>query len=330
MIASVPGDEKRDDSQAPVRRVLTRRWLFGDRRALFAVSYVVLLVLVAVLAPVLEPADPNIQNLAGILQGPSAHHLLGTDQLGRDVLSRLLYGTRSSLIAVAVSTGIATVIGVPVGVISGYFGGKLDSALMRITDALLAFPALVLAMAVAASLGPGLVSVMTAVGIVFSPLVARLARGQALEVRERAFVHIAHTYGASTRRIIRRHVLPNLVQPLIVQIAFIMGLALLAESGLSFLGLGVQPPTASWGSMLADAFQYLPQAPDGIYAPGIAIALTVLAFNTLADSLRDAFDPSPAMRRQRRAAGQIRLLVLGKRIGSPRNASVGDAGGTRV
>jgi peptide/nickel transport system permease protein len=297
MIADISVNADRNESLGSGRRLRGMRWLFGDPRALIVVVYLTLLILVALLAPVLPIASPNAQSLTDILKGPSAQHLLGTDQLGRDVLSRLIWGARNSLIAVAVSTGIAILIGVPVGLVSGYFGGWADSGLMRVTDALLAFPALVLAMAVAASIGTGLVSVMAAVGIVFFPLVARLVRGQTLEVRERGFVHIAHTYGASTTRTVRRHVFPNLAPPLIVQISFIMGLALLAESGLSFLGLGVQPPNADWGSMLANAFQYLPQAPNGIYAPGVAIAITVLAFNTLADSLRDAFDPSSGRRR---------------------------------
>jgi peptide/nickel transport system permease protein len=268
------------------------RWLWGDARTLLAVGYLVIVVLAAIFAPLLAPASPNAQNLNAILAGSSAHHWLGTDDLGRDLLSRLIYGARISLIASVLATAVAVAIGVPLGILAGYFQGWTDALLMRVTDTLLSFPAIVLAVAVTAALGPGLVHAMIAVGVVFSPTLARLARGQVLVARQRLFVSAAHTYGASSLRVMRRHILPNIVQPLIVQAAFMMGLALLAEAALSFLGLGVQPPAASWGSMLQESFQFIAQAPAHLYPPGLAIALTVLAFNALGDSLRDVLDPS--------------------------------------
>jgi peptide/nickel transport system permease protein len=276
----------------PSRRQRAFRWLRGDLRTMLAVAYLVIVGLVAIFGPLLAPASPNAQDLNSILGGSSAHHWLGTDDLGRDLLSRLIYGARISILASLIAAGVAVVIGIPVGILAGYFGGWLDSILMRVVDTLLSFPAIVLAIGVAAALGPSLVHSMIAVGIVFSPTLARLARGQVLTARERLFVSAAHTYGASSLRVMRRHILPNIVQPMIVQVAFMMGLALLAEAALSFLGLGVQPPTASWGSMLQESFQFIGRAPAQLYPPGLAIALTVLAFNALGDSLRDALDPA--------------------------------------
>jgi peptide/nickel transport system permease protein len=274
------------------RRHVTFRWLRGDLRTVLAVAYLAIVGLVAIFGPLLAPASPNAQDLNTILAGPSAHHWLGTDDLGRDLLSRLIYGDRISILASLIAASVAVIVGIPVGILAGYFGGWLDSILMRIVDTLLSFPAIVLAIGVAAALGPSLVHSMIAVGIVFSPTLARLARGQVLTTRERLFVSAAHTYGASSIRVMRRHILPNIIQPMIVQVAFMMGLALLAEAALSFLGLGVQPPTASWGSMLQESFQFIAQAPSQLYPPGLAIALTVLAFNALGDSLRDALDPA--------------------------------------
>jgi peptide/nickel transport system permease protein len=284
--------------QAPPRSRTRRR--VRDVQGVLAAVFLLLVVVAAVFAPLIAGVDPNHQDLAHVLQGPSAEHWLGTDDLGRDLWARLIFGARISLIASLIAASVAVVIGVPVGVLAGYFGGWLDSVLMRLVDTLLSFPALVLAVGVGAALGPGLVNSMAAVGVVFSPTLARLARGQVLAVKQRLFVSVAFTYGSSSTRVIRRHILPNVMQPLVVQVALMMGLALLAEASLSFLGLGVQPPTPSWGSMLQESFQFITQQPNNIYAPGLAIALTVLTFNALGDSLRDRLDPAGVTRNRRR------------------------------
>ena len=245
----------------------------------------------ALLAPVLSPYDPNRQRLLEALQGPSATHLLGTDENGRDVLSRVLYGARISLAAGVFSVAIAVGLGVVAGLISGYFGGRTDNWIMRAMDALLAFPTLVLALAITAALGPGLRNAMIAIGIVYTPVFARLTRGQVLSVREREFVEAARTLGAGHGRIMLRHIFPNVTSPLIVQASLSVALAILAEATLSFLGLGVQPPDPSWGSMVSRGKDYLEQAPWLAFAPGAAILLAVMGFNFLGDAVRDALDP---------------------------------------
>jgi peptide/nickel transport system permease protein len=248
-------------------------------------------VICAVLAPVISPYEPNRQRLLEALQGPSAEHLLGTDENGRDVLSRILYGTRISLAAGIFSVSIALFFGVLMGLVSGYFGGKIDDVIMRMMDALLAFPTLVLALAITAALGPGLRNAMIAIGIVFMPIFARLTRGQVLSVREREFVEAARTLGAGHGRIMLLHILPNVTAPLIVQVSLSVAVAILAEATLSFLGLGVQPPEPSWGSMVSRGKDYLDLAPWLAFAPGGAILLAVMGFNFLGDAVRDALDP---------------------------------------
>ena len=298
----IPAETRAAEARPP--RQSRVRWLWADARTVLAVTYLVIVIIAAIFAPQLAPDNPNTQNLNVILAGSSAHHWLGTDDLGRDLLSRLIFGARISLLASVIAVAVAVAIGIPLGIIAGYFQGWVDAVLMRITDTLLSFPAIILAVAVTAALGPGLVHAMVAVGVVFSPTLTRLARGQVLVARQRLFVSAAHTYGASNFRVMRRHILPNIVQPLIVQAAFLMGIALLAEAGLSFLGLGVQPPAASWGSMLQESFQFIAQAPAHLYPPGLAIALTVLAFNALGDSLRDVLDPSGMTSRTGRVGRQ--------------------------
>lgn len=275
------------------------RNFFRDPVTVLATIFLALVILAAIFAPLLTRYDPNAQNLTTVLGSPSGKHWLGTDDLGRDLWSRLVYGARISLLAALIASVVAAVIGIPLGVAAGYFGGWLDVVLMRLVDTILSFPALVLAVGVGAALGPGLIHSMTAVGVVFSPVLARLARGQVLTVKERLFVSVAFTYGSSSVRVIRRHILPNVMRPLIVQSALMMGMALLAEASLSFLGLGVQPPTASWGSMLQESFQFINQRPSEIYAPGLAIGLTVLAFNALGDGLQDLLDPNRVTKRRR-------------------------------
>jgi peptide/nickel transport system permease protein len=266
-------------------------WLRHDKRSALAVGYLTLAVLVAVFAPVVARQSPNAQDLTAILKGPSAAHWLGTDDLGRDVWARLVYGTRSSLLASVLAVGVALVIGVPVGLLSGFLGSWTDALLMRVVDTLLAFPAIVLAIGIVAAIGPGLVTSMVGVGIVFSPSIARVTRAQVLEAKVHLYIDAATTFGSPARKTILRHILRNVAQPIIVQATFLLGLALLAEASLSFLGLGVQAPESSWGVMLQTASQFADIDPGQVYPAGIAIALTVLAFNALGDGLRDLLDP---------------------------------------
>jgi ABC-type dipeptide/oligopeptide/nickel transport system permease subunit len=226
-----------------------------------------------------------------MLAGPSPAHLLGTDDLGRDVLTRLLYGARLSLGAACLAVAIATLAGVPIGLVAGYLGGRIDDALMRVIDALQAFPALILAMAIAAALGPGLFNVMVAVGVVYTPRFARLVRGQVLALREEPFVEGARAAGASHARVLARHVLPNVVAPIVVQVSIGVAFALLAETALSFLGVGIKPPEPSWGTDVGRGYRFMRLAPWLVFMPGTAILLTALAFNLVGDGIRDAFDP---------------------------------------
>jgi peptide/nickel transport system permease protein len=267
------------------------RRLWKVRLAAVGVTIVALLVVCAITAPWISPYDPTRQRLLEALQPPSAEHLLGTDENGRDVLSRILYGARVSLSAGLISVSIAVCLGVISGLVSGYFGGQVDNVIMRIMDALLAFPTLVLALAITATLGPGLRNAMIAIGIVGTPIFARLTRGQVLSVREREFVEAARTLGARHGRIMLRHILPNVMAPLIVQMSLSVAVAILAEATLSFLGLGVQPPEPSWGSMVSRGKDYLDLAPWLAFAPGAAILLAVMGFNFVGDAIRDALDP---------------------------------------
>jgi peptide/nickel transport system permease protein len=222
----------------------------------------------------------------------SGEHWLGADDLGRDILSRLIYGGMASLYASFLAVAVAVLIGVPVGLFAGYLGGWVDTVISRVIDSFLSFPAIVLAIAVTGALGIGLTNGMISVGIVFAPQLARLVRARTLVVRNELYVDSARCFGASTGRILWRHVLPNTIQPVIVQVTLLLAGALLAEASLSFLGLGIQPPNASWGSMLARAYQSMEIAPEQMYPPGFAILFTALAFNTLGESLRVALDPT--------------------------------------
>lgn len=269
----------------------------GSPRLWFCVVVLFVLSCFALLPEVLAPYDPNAQNLGAVLNGPSAAHWLGTDDVGRDVLSRLIVGTRSSLAASFIAVGVALLIGLPVGILAGYFGGWVDGVLMRVVDAVLCFPPLILALGVAAIVGPGLVNSMAAVGIVLSPTLARLIRAQVLAVKERPFIEVARSFSCSPSRIMFTHILPNAIQPVLVQAAILLGVALIAEAILSFLGLGVQPPAASWGSMLARSYAFMMQAPGLMFPPGIAIVVTVLAFNMLSDIAQERFDPRARERR---------------------------------
>ena len=271
---------------------LTLGWLGHDRRGGLCLLFLVLLTIISTLAPWIAPYNPAEQDFSTIFAGPSAAHWLGTDDLGRDTLSRLIEGGRASLYASFLAVGISTLIGVPVGLVAGYLGGWVDDVISRVIDSFLSFPAIVLAIAVTGALGIGLTNGMIAVGIVFAPQLARLVRARALVVRSELYVDSARCFGAPTRQIIWRHILPNTIQPVIVQITLLLAAALLAEASLSFLGLGIQPPDASWGSMLARAYQNMEVAPEQMYPPGIMILLTALTFNMLGESLREALDPT--------------------------------------
>ena len=280
---------------AEVRRSVLRgfaSWMRGDTRALVCVSYLVILTLLAIAAPIVAPYVPTAQYPSDTLADPSAAHLLGTDDLGRDVFSRLIYGAPATLYASLLAVSIATAIGVPLGLLAGLLGGWLDAVISRLINTLLSFPGIVLAIGVTGALGIGLTHGMIAVGLVFSPMLARIARAQTLVVKTELYVDAARCFGASTTRILMRHILPNAIQPLIVQITLLLAGALLAEASLSFLGLGVQPPQPSWGAMLARAYTYIDIAPYQMYPPGIAILCTALAFNGLGESLRIALDPT--------------------------------------
>ncbi len=271
-----------------------RRWRPAWLRSPLTVAgyvLVVLLILTAVLAPILAPADPITQVLSTRLKPPSAAHWLGTDQLGRDVLSRMIFGARISLLIGIVVVGIAGSVGTLVGLIAGYVGGWLDELLMRLTDTFFAFPALILAMAISGALGPSLTNAMIAIAVVSWPVYARLIRAQVLSLREREYVEAARSLGASSSQIIWQHILPNCLAPLMVQATFDLGGAILSAAGLSFIGFGTQPPTAEWGVMISEGRNYIATQPWLSLFPGLAILFTVAAFNLIGDGLRDAFDP---------------------------------------
>jgi peptide/nickel transport system permease protein len=254
-------------------------------------ALILLLALIAVSAPLIAPADPLKQVLSTRLKPPSAAHWLGTDQLGRDMLSRMIYGARISLLIGTVVVGLAASVGTLVGLVAGYAGGWLDEGLMRLTDVFFAFPALILAMAISGALGPSLTNAMIAIAVVSWPVYARLVRAQVLSLREREFVEAARSLGAPAERIVWQHILPNTLAPLLVQGSFDMGSAILSAAGLSFIGFGAQPPTAEWGVMISDGRNYIVTQPWLSLFPGLAILLTVAAFNLIGDGLRDALDP---------------------------------------
>ena len=267
-------------------------WLRSDLRAALALGYLTVLCTAAVFAPLIAPYDPAEQNLMNMLMPPSAEHWLGTDDLGRDILSRLIHGSGNALYAAFLAVGVAIVVGVPIGVVIGFVGGWLDEVMSRVIDAVLAFPPIVLAVAITGALGIGLTNAMIAVGLAFAPYLARTMRAQTLVVKNALYVEAATGFGASRLHLIRRHVLPNAIQPVIVEVTLMLAVALLAEAGLSFLSLGVQPPDVSWGGMLARAYHYVEVAPAQMYAPGFAILFTALAFNALGESIRVLLDPT--------------------------------------
>ena len=273
----------------PWRRAWRR--LRRRRGALIGLAVVLLFVAMAVLAPWLSPYDPIETSWSAIRKAPSAAHWFGTDDIGRDVLSRVVWGTRASLLAGVVSVSISLLLGVPIGLAAGFIGGFVDALISRITDAFLACPFLILAIAMAAFLGPSLTNAMIAIGVSATPVFVRLTRGQVQGVKVEDYIEAARALGNPPLRIAWRHVLPNVLPPVIVQATLAIAAAIIAEASLSFLGLGQQPPAPSWGSMLNTAKNYVDNAPWMAIWPGLAIFLLVLSFNLLGDGLRDALDP---------------------------------------
>ena len=274
---------------SPGRRAL--RKLMRRKAAVFGLCVVTLFVLVAVLAPWIAPYDPVKTSWTAIRKAPSALHWFGTDENGRDILSRIVHGASASLRAGVISVSIAVALGVPIGLLAGYRGGWIDAIISRVTDAMLACPFLILAIAMAAFLGPSLRNAMIAIGISATPIFVRLARGATMSTMVEDYVEAARAVGNPRWRIALRHVLPNIVPPVLVQATLAIAMAIIAEASLSFLGLGQQPPAPSWGSMLNSAQRFLGQAPWMAIFPGLSIFVVVLAFNLLGDGLRDALDP---------------------------------------
>ena len=267
------------------------RRLCRNRAAIAGAGIVAVFVFLAVLAPILVPFNPVQGNLNDRLQPPGATHWLGTDELGRDLLSRILYGARVSLQIQVVAVVLALIVGVTLGSVGGYLGGHVDNVIMRAMDVLLAFPGIFLALGIIAALGPGLLNLMLAAGISSVPQFARIVRASILSLKEREFVEAALALGSGSNRIMFRHLLPNCLAPIIVQSTLRMATVLLTASGLSFLGLGVQPPTPEWGAMLSNARSYLIVAPHVATIPGVAIMIVVVGFNLFGDGLRDTLDP---------------------------------------
>jgi peptide/nickel transport system permease protein len=265
--------------------------IFANPLNIVALALIAVFAMCALFAPLLAAYDPLVQDLASRLRPPSPEHWLGTDSLGRDIASRILYGARISLVIGVVVVASAGVFGTVVGLVAGYAGGLVDEALMRLTEVFLAFPALILAMAIAGALGPSLTNAIIAIAAVTWAVYARLTRGQILSLRQREFVEAARAIGASRVRIVWRHLLPNVLAPLMIQASFDLGSSIIAAAGLSFIGFGAQPPTPEWGVMISEGRNYISTQPWLSLFPGLAILLAVGSFNLLGDGLRDAFDP---------------------------------------
>ncbi|MBI3503306.1 MAG: ABC transporter permease [Proteobacteria bacterium] len=276
-------------ADSPGRRALRR--LLHRPAALFGLAVVLVLVAIALLAPVIVPFDPIATDWGAIRKAPDAVHWFGTDENGRDLLARVMYGARASLAAGVISVSISIAVGLPLGLLAGYVGGWIDAVISRVADAMLACPFLILAIALSAFLGPSLSNAMVAIGISATPAFIRLTRGATLNAAVEDYVEAARAVGNPRWRIAVRHLLPNILPPIMVQATLAVAMAIIAEASLSFLGLGQQPPLPSWGSMLNTAQRFLEQAPWMALFPGAAIFLAVLAFNLLGDGLRDALDP---------------------------------------
>lgn len=268
-------------------RRLARRFR-RQRVPMFALGYLVVLVLMAVCAPLLTSYEPDANNLRNTFKGPSGAHWLGTDDLGRDTFTRMLFAARISLLAAVQAVGVGMALGVVPGLVAGYVRGWVDTVVMRTTDVLMAFPPIILAIAIVGALGPNLTNAMLAVGVIFTPRFVRIVRSSVIQVREETYIDASKSIGTPALGILRKRVLPNSISPLIVSGSLAAGTSMIAEATLSFLGLGVQPPQASWGSMVGRAVRHIDRAPLLIIFPGVAIALTVLALNLVGDGLRDS------------------------------------------
>ncbi|MGI8575777.1 MAG: ABC transporter permease [Egibacteraceae bacterium] len=292
-----PVDESPGEAGTPPAPAATSRWretlgiLVRNRLALFALVVLGVLLLAGLTGPYVAPYGFNEVVVEDRLEAPSSAHLFGTDNLGRDVFSRVLLGARVSILVGVVAVGISLTVGTLFGLVAGFYGGKIDDGIMRLMDVLFAFPALLMAIAVLAILGPGTVNAMVAIGIVYTPIFARVTRGSVLSVREADFVRAARSIGAGDVRLAGLHVLPNVLAPIIVQTSVSLAFAILSEAALSFLGLGTQPPNPSWGRMLSEGRAFIQQAWWIAVFPGLAIFFTVLSFNVLGDALRDVLDP---------------------------------------
>ncbi len=262
-----------------------------NKMAMFCAVVVVLLILIAIFAPLLAPYDPNAQDYANILKAPSKAHLLGTDEYGRDILSRIIYGTRVSLSVGLLAQVLATVIGVTLGALAAYYGGWVDTLISRIMEIFAAFPDLIFAMGIMFVIGPGIKNIFIALGLLTWVRTARMVRGQILQLKEKEYVEAAKASGATAFHTITKHLIPNCISTVIVLVTLGIPNAIMYEASLSFLGLGIQPPTASWGSMISFAQPYISYLPTYSIFPGIAIMITVIAFNIFGDGLRDALDP---------------------------------------
>jgi len=291
--STTPLDDLADDARprAAGRLRSFGAWMRSDPGAAASLVFLLTLALLALTADWVAPYRPTAQDLGNTLSPPSAAHWLGTDDLGRDTLSRLIHGAPLTLSASLLAVSVALVLGVPVGLAAGYLGGRFDEMVGRLIDTLLSFPAIVLAIAVTGALGIGLTNSMIAVGIVFSPQLARIVRARALVVRNELYVDAARCFGAPTASILWRHVLPNTLQPVIVQVTLLLAGALLAEASLSFLGLGVQEPFTSWGVLIADGKDQMESYPWMLTFPAVFMAVTLFCFNFIGDGLRDALDP---------------------------------------
>jgi len=269
----------------------TFKVMFGRWVVVVSTVIILLLIIVAIFAPFLAPYDPNATHLSQVLQSPGKQYLLGTDDLGRDILSRLVYGSRISMVVGIVAVSFAGVVGIGLGLTAGFYGGWVQSIIMRIIDTLMALPPIVLIMAIAAVLGAGLFNVVIAIGVGLTPTYARLMCGQILTLKENDYVLAARSIGASSPRIMLYHLLPNAFPAMLVLITLNMGTAILMEATVSFLGIGIAPPTATWGSMISTGYAYVILRPLLSFVPGVTILLVVLAFNMVGDGLRDALDP---------------------------------------
>lgn len=268
-----------------------RRVFLGRGVVVFGMVIILAYIVIAIFAPLVAPYPPNVPNLPIALQGPDQSHWLGTDALGRDTLSRIIFGTRTALIIGLIVVSVAAVAGIILGTLAGYYGGWTHSIIMRFVDALMSFPMILLALTIAALLGSGMRNLIIALSIAMMPSYARLMCGQVLSVKENDYVGASRAIGAPNLRIMVRHVIPNCISSILVLITMMLGSVVLAEAGLSFLGIGITPPTPAWGSMINDAKQYLLKLPILSIAPGVALMLLVFAFNMVGDGLRDALDP---------------------------------------